>query len=354
MIPRASNLLALAITFASTGLLAPAAAQTVQRNQEWDPEYQPRRTAWGHPNLQGNWTNATMTSLERRPDTPPVYTWAQVDRIEGREHDRIVRGYEPSDPNRPPPEAGNIGAYNQVYFDRGEQLATVNGEVRTSLITFPSNGRLPALSPEGQRRKNEYDAFRAQFGDFDHPELRPLVERCVVYYASSRTGTMGPPMSPTAGYNNNITIVQNQDHVLIRAEMIHDTRIIRLGEPQRLPSHIRPWFGDSWGHWEGNTLVVETTNVHPDQGFNESFDKVPYSEDYRVVERFTQVDDDTILYEFEIDDPRTFSEPWGGQIPYEKFDQPILDYDCHEGNYALGNVLSGARYQERQGPGGRR
>jgi hypothetical protein len=351
MIRRASKLLALVCAVLTTGLSTSAAAQTPERSGRWDPDFQPPRTAWGHPDFQGNWTNATLTPLERRPDTGPVYTWEQADRIGGRQLARNRAGSQPSDPNRLPPEAGNIGAYNTVFFEQGDGAAIVNGEPRASLVTFPSNGRIPPLSAEGRKRKQDYDAFRSQFGEYDHPELRPLVERCVVYYASSRTGTMGPPMSPTGGYNNNVTFVQTPDYVVIRAEMIHDIRIIRLGEPEALPKHIRPWFGDSWGHWEGNTLVVETTNVHPDQGFNESFDKVPYSEDYRVIERFTQVDDDTILYEFEVDDPKTYSESWGGQIPYEKFDQQIHEYACHEGNYAVENVLSGARYQERQGRG---
>ena len=328
---------------ATATLLLPAGAQG-----QWTVP----RTAHGHPDLQGNWSNATITPIERPRGQAAVLTAEEVAQREGRADAIVTALAQPSDPDRGAPEAGSdIGAYNYVYIDGGSRVAIVNGEPRTSLITFPSDGRIPALSAEGQRRKQEYDAFRARFGDFDHPELRPLVERCVVYYASSRTGTMGPPMTPTGGYNNNLTILQTPDHVLIRAEMIHDTRIIRLGEPNRLPKHVRPWFGDSWGHWEGNTLVVETTNVHPDQGYNESFDKVPYSEDYRVIERFTQVDDDTILYEFEIDDPRTYSEPWGGEIPWERFDQQILEYACHEGNYALGNVLSGARYQERQGGG---
>ena len=226
-------------------------------------------------------------------------------------------------------------------------MAVVNGEPRTSLITFPSDGRIPALSPEGQARKQEYDDFRSQFGRYDHPELRPLAERCVVYYASSPTGVLGPPMTPTQGYNNNFTIVQNADHVVIRSEMIHDIRIVRLGEPVPPPDHIRLWFGDSWGHWEGNTLVVETTNTRLDQGPYEESNKIPHSEDAKVIERFTRANESTILYEFEVHDPRTYTEVWGGQVPWVKFDQQILEYACHEGNYALSNVLSGARYQER-------
>jgi hypothetical protein len=337
-------LLALSFAVAPLGVRA----QSPDRFNRWDPAYQPPMNEWGQPDLQGNWTNATITPLQRPAGLEPVYSRDEVDRIEGRTAARVEAGSDPSDPDRPPPDPGNVGAYNEVFFERGG-IAMVNGEARTSLITFPPDGRIPPLSPEGQRRKAEYDAFRARFGEYDGPELRPLVDRCIVYYASSPTGTLGPPMSPTSGYNNNVTIVQNVDHVVIRAEMIHDVRIIRLGEPEPVPGDIRPWFGDSWGRWEGNTLVVETTHVHPGQGYDETFDKVPYSDDYTVRERFTRVDDDTILYEFEVDDPGTYSQPWGGQVPYERFDDQVLEYDCHEGNYAIENSLRGARYQESQG-----
>lgn len=316
--------------------------------QQWIPP----RTEHGQPDLQGNWTNASLTRLQRRAGIGLVYTPEEVAAVERGERERVERGYQPSDPNRPALEPGNVGDYNEVFFDRGDGVAVVNGEPRTSFITFPADGRLPPLSPEGEQRKQAYDAFRAGFGEYDHPELRPLVDRCIVYYASSPTGVLGPPMSPTGGYNNNLTIVQNADHVVIRAEMIHDIRVIRLGEPRPLPGHMRPWFGESWGRWEGNTLVIETTNVHLAQGFNESFDKIPYSDDYEVIERLTRVDEETILYEFAVHDPRTFSEPWGGQIPWRKFDQQVLDYDCHEGNYAVEGAMRGARYQESQAAAG--
>ncbi len=355
MIPRTPKLLALALAVLSMGLLfsVDALAQT-DASQRWDPDWNPPRTEWGHPDLQGNWSNVTLTPFERPQGMGPVYTWAQVDSIAGREVARVERGLEASDPNRSAPQPGNVGGYNEVYFDRGDGVAMVDGEPRTSFITFPADGRIPALSAEGQKRKEEYDAFRSQFAQYDHPELRPLAERCIVYYGSSRTGVLGSPMTPTRAYNNNLTIVQNPDHVLIRSEMIHDVRIIRLGEPDELPKDMRLWFGDAWGRWEGNTLVVETTNQRFDQGINVSGSMIRHSEDLRVLERFTRVDDDTILYEFEIDDPRTYSEPWGGQIPWEKFDEQILEYACHEANYALSNVLSGARYQERQAARNRR
>ena len=160
---------------------------------------------------------------------------------------------------------------------------------------------------------------------------------------------MGPPMIPNTFYNNNYTIVQTEDHVLILAEMVHDYRVIRLGEPdERLPQQVTPWFGDSWGRWEGATLVVETTNLNPDHPFR----GMPPSAETKVHERFTRVDDDTILYEFTVDDP-AYTQPWGGQIPFERFDDLVYEYACHEGNYALMNILSGARYQESRQISGR-
>ncbi len=333
-----TSLLGLCLATAAAGILSPASAQ------QWATP----RTAWGHPDLQGNWSNVTITPFEREGDVGPVYTPAEVDRLEGREQARVRAGLEPSDPDRSPLGPGNVGGYNDVYFQRGDRVAIVGGEPRTSLITSPADGRIPALSPEGLRRQREYEELRSQFAAYDHPELRPLAERCVIYYGSSRTGVLGSPMTPTRAYNNNLTIVQNADHVVIRSEMIHDIRIIRLGEPDPLPAHIRPWFGDSWGHWEGNTLVVETSNHHPGQGINQSGSMILHSEDLKVIERFTRVDDDTILYEFEIHDPRTYSEPWGGEVPWRRYDDLLYEYACHEGNYALSNVLSGARYEERQ------
>ena len=158
----------------------------------------------------------------------------------------------------------------------------------------------------------------------------------------------GPPMIPNGQYNKNYTIVQGADYVMIHAEMAHDTRIIRLGEPVPQPRHIRPWMGDSWGHWEGETLVVETTNIHPDQtivGGGASFNP---SNRAKVTERLTRVDAFTINYEFTVDDPGTFTRPFSGEVPFKALDDLVYEYSCHEGNYAMSGVLSGARAQERE------
>jgi hypothetical protein len=304
------------------------------------------RTEWGHPDLQGNWTNKTLTPLERGVGFGPTFTQAQLDSIRVAQRTLVEAGSAPSDPDRAPPAFGDIqflqGAYNEVYLERDlPSVAYVNGEPRSSLVTFPSAGRVPELSASGQRRMEQIQGFNAQFGESDHPELRTQSDQCLASFGSN----MGPPMLPNGLYNNNYTIVQNEDHVLILTEMVHDTRIIPLREPSPVPDQVRPWFGVSSGRWEGNTLVVETTNIYPRQIFR----RVRHTESVRVVERFARVGDRTILYEFEIDDPDMYSERWGGQVPMARLDDLLFEYACHEGNYAMEGILSGARYQERMG-----
>ena len=205
--------------------------------------------------------------------------------------------------------------YNEVYWERGSRVAIVNGEPRSSLVTNPADGRLPTLTPEGERRVQESRDFRSQFGQYDHPELRPFAERCILFGSPS-----GPPMIPVGAYNSNYIIVQTTDHVMIMSEMVHDARIIRLGEPNPIPEGVRPWFGDSWGRWEGDALVVETTNISPKQ----SLRGVPPSEHMRVTERFTRIDEETILYEFTVEDPTMYTQAWGGEIPIKKLDAHAL------------------------------
>ena len=333
------------------GVVSTAAAQSRASNAgQWEVP----RTPDGHPDLQGNWTNQTMTPIQRREGQGPVYTPEEVAEIEQGYVARTASGAQPSDPDRPPPPPKEtisaVDSYNDVFFERGSQVAVVYGEPRTSLITFPSNGRIPELTPEGQRLREERQDFRSQFDQYDHPELRPLAERCIVSFGSSA----GPPMIPNTAYNNNYTIVQTADYVMIKAEMVHDVRIIRLGEPDRLPAHVHPWFGDSWGRWEGDVLVVETTNMNPRQEFSANVGATLFgaqdphpSEQMRVTERFTRVDEETILYEFTVEDPTMYTQAWGGEIPIKKLHAMLYEYACHEGNYGMTGVMSGARYQER-------
>ena len=307
------------------------------------PAWEVPRTPEGRPDLQGNWTNQTLTPIQRRPGDPPRYTPEQVVELERGYVERIVEGSEPSDPDRaPPPPQSSIPAadsYNNVFFETGSRVAVVHGEPRASLITRPSNGRIPPLTPEAERARQQERDARSHFGQYDHPELRPLAERCLTSYGSPG----GPPMLPNGGYNSNYTIVQTPDHVMIMTEMVHDVRVIHIGSGPKLPPHVRTWFGDSWGRWEGDVLVVETTNIHPLQ---------PYSSpDMRVIERFSRMSEDAILYEFTVDDPATYVEPWGGQIPMTRMPDQLYEYACHEGNYALSGVLSGARYEERTAAG---
>ena len=338
---RIALLLALLCVCTADGVVSTAAAQARSSDAgTWEVP----RTPDGHPDLQGNWTNVTLTPFERGEDHGPLYTWEEVAEIERPSGDC------PANPGtvacgRAESTTGSAEVrlrgqeYSEVYWDRGSRIAIVNGEPRASLITNPANGRRPPLTPEGEQRLQETRDIRGQFGQYDHPEMRPLAERCIVSFGSSA----GPPMIPNTAYNNNYTIVQTADYVMIKAEIVHDVRIIRLGEPNRLPAHVRPWFGDSWGRWEGDVLVVETTNINPTQAFR----GIPASADLKVTERFTRVDENTFLYEFTVDDPTMYTQPWGGEIPYKRFNDMVFEYACHEGNYSLASVLSGARYQER-------
>ena len=317
-------------------LLGPVSSVAAQAASSTSGEWVVPRTPDGRPDLQGNWSSATITPLQRPEGQDLVLTWEEVEVREGRAAGFLDAVSRPSDPDRGAPRAGGgVGGYNGIYIDRGDKVAKVYGEPRSSLITHPADGRPPELTPAARARRAERRESRSQFGQYDHPELRPLGERCLVSFGSNA----GPPMLPNGFYNNNYTIVQTPDHVVIMAEMVHDARIIRIGDGPRLPEHIRPWMGDSWGHWEGDVLVVETTNIHPLHRYS--------GEEMKVIERFSRMAEDAVLYEFTIDDPSTYTEPWGGQVPMMALNDRLYEYACHEGNYALSNILSGARYQER-------
>ena len=329
------------------------------------------RTADGKPDLQGNWTNETQTLLERMGTTSATLTPEQAAALEERA--RVVEEFrdKPSDPNRPVPAKGGdnsaltapgepsfieriaesaggaVGGYNGFWLDPGNEVITIDGVPRSSIIVDPPDGRIPALTAEGKKRLAEYAARAKRAGEFDHPEMRPLADRCLLSFGSN----LGPPMLPNYFYNNNYQIVQTRDHVMIMTEMVHDVRIIRLGTNlQHPPGHVRPWFGDSIGRWEGDTLVVETTNIHPEQLAQTSI-LWPYrgaSEHLKVTERFTRTGPDTILYKFTMEDPSTFTAPFSGELPFNRTDEMIFEYACHEGNYALTNILAGERAKEKR------
>ena len=328
------------------------------------------RTPNGRPDLQGNWTNETQTPLERMGPQGATLTDEQAAAIEQRA--QLVEEFrdQPSDPNRPAPpkggEAGRlaapgqrsfieviseaaggaVGGYNGFWLEPGMNVIRIDGVARSSIIIDPPNGRIPPPTDAGKKRLAEIAARAKQFGEFDHPEARPLADRCLVSFGSNA----GPPMLPNYFYNNNYTIVQTKDHVMILSEMNHDARIIRIGSASHLPSAIRPWFGDSIGRWEGDTLVVETTNIHPAQ-LDQTSILWAYrgaSTNLKVTERFTRTGPDTILYRFTMDDPTTFTAPFTGELPFNRLAEPIYEYACHEGNYAMSNILGGERAKERR------
>ncbi len=333
-------------------VLVPWPAHPANAQEKADPDWVVPRTPAGHPDLQGNWSNATITPIQRwSEEMGPVFTWEQVRAIESGAMSAREAANADSDPDRGPPPvggeftgdplldaaSGGTGGYNAFFIDSGDRIAIFNWEPRTSLVVKPENGRLPRLTEEARA---EWRRNRGEMGAFDNPENRPLAERCIMSFGSNG----GPPMLPNYFYNNNYTIVQTPDHIMIMTEMVHDVRVIRMGEPKRLPKHIRPWMGDSWGRWEGDTLVVETTNIHPSQ----SLQGIPPSEEMRVIERFTRAGEDRIHYEFTVEDPLRWERPWSGEVPFNRLDGLVYEYACHEGNYALENVLRGARAEERR------
>lgn len=314
------------------------------------PRWSVPRTPDGRPDLQGNWTNMTLTPIERPAGMGPSLSREQVAAIETQRRSKLDSLNQTSDPNRPAPPKGGVtigdrafdaasggtGGYNVFFIDGGDEIAMINGEARSSLVTRPANGRVP-IGPKARERQAR---VFAQFGNFDNPESRPLAERCILSFGSNA----GPPMLPNYFYNNSYTIVQTPDHVLIMTEMVHDTRIVRLRGGPPLPDGVRPYMGDSRGRWVADTLVIETTNLHPAQAAT----FYGASSAAKITEKLTRVDQRTIWYRFTVEDPESFTETWGGEVPFRRMDERVYEYACHEGNYSLSNVLSGARDEERR------
>ena len=319
------------------------------------------RTPSGHPDLSGVYNVATLTPLQRPNhfEGKATLTDAEAEAIAERWRNYMAKDSAPSDPNRgaPPaggtefyiPEfegaAGGVGGYNAFFVDIGNASFKIDGAWRTSIIVDPLNGRLPPLSERGMARlassrermqENTGTAWwvNQETGPYDDPEMRPLGERCLLGFGS----TSGPPMLPVM-YNNLKRIVQTEDTVMILAEMNHDARIIRIGGEHE-PDSVRKWMGDSIGHWEGDELVVQTTN------FRETTGLMLGSENLRVEERFARIDEATLRYRFTVEDPN-WTAPWTGEYPWPATNERVFEYACHEGNYALGGILRGARVLER-------
>jgi hypothetical protein len=290
----------------------------------------------GHPDLQGTWTNATLTPMER----PAVFagklnvTDEEAARYEKAQDDELKAGDGKSEGEfHRRAGSGDTGGYNALFIDRGSELARVDGVKRSSLIIDPADGRVPALTAEARAR---FAAMRRGGRAQDAVKNRPLSERCLLSFGSSS----GPPMLPVL-YNNNYQIVQTKDAVMILVEMIHDARIVRMNAQHR-PDTVRQWLGDSVGHWEGDTLVVDTTN------FNEQVNFRGSSQNLHVIERFTRVNADTLMYRATIDDPSTFSKAWTIEYPFRPSDGPLFEYACHEGNYAEADILGGVQKAEEE------
>ena len=299
--------------------LAPMSAIGQERTEPWTPPVTP----WGDPDLQGQWNSQTSTPLQR-----PVEGL-----LAGRETLTSEEAETLEATNRAffdlPPREGSVGNYNAFWRDVGKALT------QTSLIVDPPDGRIPPLSPEGQARIEAERADRSTRGPANSPDtyadLSPWT-RCI----SRGWNGIG------SWYSSNYQIFQNSDYVVVLQELIHEARIIPLDRRPHLPGSVRQWMGDSRGHWDGNTLVVETTNFDPKSNYQGSRDTL------HLVERYTRIDENTIDYRFTIDDPQTFARPWTVVRPMSRITEArsIFEYACHEGNYSMTGILTGARATE--------
>ena len=319
--------------------------------------YESPRNALGQPDLEGGWTNATMTPQTRPAQygTRRAMTPAEVAKIEGAAAAQIERGTKATDPDAPTVADGSVGGYNRGFLDPGIRVMRVGGEPRTSLLTTP-NGQVPAPRAGSRVSAAEMRTFSgspyfideygsaALFGEdqqtarrFNNPEELSLADRCLTSFG--RNGP--PPMMPNGFYNNNYQIAQAPDAVLIITEMVHDARVIRLNTREHAPASIRPWFGDSVGWYDGGTLVVETTNFPKAQAWFGSWETL------KVTERFTRADKGRLRYQFTVEDPSVWAEPWGGEYEFAALDGQVYEYACHEGNYAMPGILGGSRAADR-------
>jgi len=312
----------------------------------------------GHPDLQGTYDLATLTPLERAAGSSLVLTDEQAAKLERQAAQQVATGDAPLKADRSAPPlggdgsigaAGNVGGYNRFWLDPGSHYTMLDGQRRASILIDPPDGRVPQVTPDARQRNTravratsdqqirENDPGLEPEGSYDDPERRPLGERCLLGFAS----TSGPPVLPNYFYNNLHQIVQTRDSVMILTEMVHDARVIRMNA-QHLPKTIRRWLGDSIGRWDGDTLVVDTTNFTDKTRFRGS------TENLHVVERFSRVDARTVRYQFTVEDPATWTRSWTGEYAWPATKDLIYEYACHEANYALEDILRGARLKEKE------
>jgi hypothetical protein len=328
-----SGLALMAVIAFTTAHVPAQAGQKTVTPKKWTPA----RTADGHPDLQGTFDFATATPLERPASLAgkAVLTDAEAAAYEKQQLENRKRIDD-----APPP--GQVGGYNEFWYEFGTKVV---GDRRTSLITDPPDGRLPPLLPDAQKRADERRARLRRLAD--GPEDRDASERCLLGYNS------GPPMIPV-GYNQNVQIVQTHDYVMVHNEMVHTARIIPVDGPPHHPAAFRSWSGDSRGHWEGDTLVVETTNFN-DKTWNQfSGWSWAVDDNLHLVERFSLVDADTVRYEFTVTDPTVWTKPWSAAVPLRRTSNLMYEYACHEGNEGMEGILRGARALERESESGRK
>jgi hypothetical protein len=294
------------------------------------------RTPDGRPDLQGVWSFATLTPLERPRELADKAVLTAEEAI-AYERTQIER--QNKDQRSSQARQDVEGAYNNFWWDYGSKVI---GTRRTSLVVDPPDGRIPPLTPEAQKRatgpRTPPIKERVVLGAIvNGPEDLGLSERCIVGFSS------GPPILSNA-YNNNLQILQTRDYVVIHTEMIHEARVVPLDGRPHLPQGMRLWLGDSRGRWDGDTLVVETTNFNDKSSFSGSIiGRGGSTSNMHLVERFTRAAGDTLVYEFTVTDPATWTRPWTVQLPMTRSDERIYEYACHEGNYSMPNMLKGAR-----------
>jgi len=324
----------IALLCAAAALIAPAAL--AQAAGDAAPGYVKPKTSWGAPDLQGFWSNTSLTTMQRPAGAEKlVMTEEEAKKLANRNVYSAAQREESGQSKLDAKSSAELlsdknasRAYNRFWMDPGQSYATVKGEYRSSWITYPADGHIPynERGIQANTRSNAYDGY----------ENRPLPERCLMSF----TGGAGPVLG-NGMYNNTYQIVQGPDHVMMLTEMIHDVRIVPI-KGKHGPNNIPKWGGDSVGWYEGDTLVIETVNSHPKQ-------RSYISTAGKVTERYTRWSDTEIYYQFKVEDPTLYKEVWGGEMSLKHSAEPLYEYACHEGNYALPGILGGARKLESEG-----